>query len=523
MASSCPLESLEGSVCPDVARRAATLCAHAAPAESGAQGAASACCSQVSGAPKRGGFASPMEAMRSSRHEELVYSSVVLNRGRDGGAPHPDYLATVDVDPESPGYSTVVHRLPMPAPGDELHHMGWNACSSCRDRPGAITHNYLVAPGLFSGNIHFIDVMTDPRAPRLHKTVTAEELGQKLGGGLPHTTHCAPEAILVSLMGSAPDSDGVLRPEGNGFAAIDPRSLEVLGRWERGHRMPMSGNDFWYQPRQNVMISSGFGDPECFTRGFNPAHVAEGKYSQSLYVWDWTSQRLIQELDCGPGSIPLEVRFLHEPSKAEGYASCALSGEIRRIFRKDDGTWDTEVAVKIPSVPVEGWALPEMPALPTDLVISLDDRFLFVTNWLHGDVRMYDLAGRPEPELVGQVYVGGSLKRGGAVRRADGGEQPEALAVRGVEVQGGAHMAQLSLDGRRLYVTTSLFSTWDEQFYPDMVAKGNQMIQLDVDQERGGLSLNHDFLVDFGAEPFGPARGNEMRLPGGDCTSDIWA
>lgn len=29
-------------------------------------------------------------------------------------------------------------------------------------------------------------------------------------------------------------------------------------------------------------------------------------------------------------------------------------------------------------------------------------------------------------------------------------------------------MLQLSLDGLRLYVTTSLYSGWDRQFYPDM-------------------------------------------------------
>ena len=30
---------------------------------------------------------------------------------------------------------------------------------------------------------------------------------------------------------------------------------------------------------------------------------------------------------------------------------------------------------------------------------------------------------------------------------------------------------QLSLDGKRLYVTSSLFSPWDKQFYPDMCSK----------------------------------------------------
>lgn len=83
-------------------------------------------------------------------------------------------------------------------------------------------------------------------------------------------------------------------------------------------------------------------------------------------------------------------------------------------------------------------------------------------------------------------------------------------------------MLQLSLDGRRLYVTTSLFSAWDRQFYPELIEKGGQMVQLDVNIVNGGMKINDNFLVDFGAEPDGPVVAHEMRYPGGDCTSDIW-
>lgn len=83
-------------------------------------------------------------------------------------------------------------------------------------------------------------------------------------------------------------------------------------------------------------------------------------------------------------------------------------------------------------------------------------------------------------------------------------------------------MLQLSLDGKRLYVTNSLYSPWDNQFYPDMAEKGSYLLQLDCDTESGGLTLNEDFMVNFGAEPNGPARAHEIRFPGGDCTSDIW-
>lgn len=36
-------------------------------------------------------------------------------------------------------------------------------------------------------------------------------------------------------------------------------------------------------------------------------------------------------------------------------------------------------------------------------------------------------------------------------------------------------------------------------------------MQVDVDTEKGGLTLNKDFYVDFGAEPDGPALAHEVR------------
>ena len=63
------------------------------------------------------------------------------------GIQKPDYLATVDVDPSSPTYSKVIHRLPVPYLEDELHHSGWNSCSSCHGDPSAV-RRYLIVPSL---------------------------------------------------------------------------------------------------------------------------------------------------------------------------------------------------------------------------------------------------------------------------------------------------------------------------------------------------------------------------------------
>lgn len=47
-------------------------------------------------------------------------------------------------------------------------------------------------------------------------------------------------------------------------------------------------------------------------------------------------------------------------------------------------------------------------------------------------------------------------------------EPPKPVTVKGKRLLGGPQMLQLSLDGKRLYVSSSLYSPWDKQFYPKM-------------------------------------------------------
>lgn len=71
-----------------------------------------------------------------------------------------------------------------------------------------------------------------------------------------------------------------------------------------------------------------------------------------------------------------------------------------------------------------------------------------------------------------------------------------------------------------LEVTSGLFVMLQRVLF--LLREGSVMMQIDVDTDKGGLKLNENFLVDFGAEPDGPALAHELRYPGGDCTSDIW-
>lgn len=192
------------------------------------------------------------------------------------------------------------------------------------------------------------------------------------------------------------------------------------------------------------------------------------------------------------------------------------------------------MAVTQPWAELTGWALPTLPPLITDILLSLDDRYLIFSNWLRGDVALYDISQDPKnPVFKDRIFVGGTLLSDNAgvtdvphsVLTSLGlTQRPGRLSIKGVTVQGGPQMLQLSLDGKRLYVTNSLLSPWDKQFYGESFTqeKGSQLIRILIDTDAGKFTLDESFIVDFGKEPEGPALAHECRYPGGDCSSDIW-
>ena len=56
----------------------------------------------------------------------------------------------------------------MPYANDELHHSGWNSCSSCHGDPSQ-KRDKLVLAGLTSDRIYVIDIDSNPRAPEIYK------------------------------------------------------------------------------------------------------------------------------------------------------------------------------------------------------------------------------------------------------------------------------------------------------------------------------------------------------------------
>jgi selenium-binding protein 1 len=193
------------------------------------------------------GYASPQVA-REQAPEQVIYVAALYE---GTGIDKPDFIAVVDVEPGSDTYGQVVGRTDMPNVGDELHHFGFNACSSaCHSQ---LSRDTLVVPGMRSSRIHMLDI-SDPRSPRIKNVIEGDEIKEKLGLSAPHTVHCMPgDIVTISMLGDA---------EGNtpgGFAILDARDFSVAGRWESETPDVQFMYDFWYQPRQNAMVSSEWG------------------------------------------------------------------------------------------------------------------------------------------------------------------------------------------------------------------------------------------------------------------------
>ena len=440
--------------------------------------------------------------------ETLAYVAL-LSTGENGTK---DALGVVDTDPDSPDYGTLLGRLDLPTAGNELHHFGWNACSShlCAYAPNPhMERRYLIVPGTHSSRIHVIDTQPDPRSPRLVKVIEGDEVMRKTGYAAPHTVHCGPDGIYLNALGG-PDGDGP-----GGIFMLDHETFEVRGAWERDRGPQHLAYDFWWHLGHEVMITSEWGTPNMVRNGVNPELLLAGKYGSALHVWDLRRRTHVQKLDLGAEQqMVLELRPAHEPRRSHGFVGVVLSlkdlsSSIWTWYRDEHtGKWATRKVIEIPAEPADPSVLPPLlqgfkavPPLVTDINLSLDDRFLYVSCWGTGELRQYDVSDPFEPRLVGSVQIGGIVRRTGHPKDA---ARP---------LNGGPQMVEVSRDGRRVYVTNSLYTPWDAQFYPEGIR--GWMTKLDTAPD-GGIEFDRNFLVEFdhGLLP------HQTRLQGGDASSD---
>jgi len=234
--------------------------------------------------------------------EKLAY---VAGLNANGGT-RPDALFVVDVDSASKNYGSIVGKVDMPYPGDELHHFGWNACSSalCPYAPHPhVERRYLIVPGLRSSRIHVIDTKPDPRKPKIIKVIEPQVVAERTGYSRLHTVHCGPDSIYLSALGS-PSGDGP-----GGIFALDHDDFEPLGRWEVERGPQQFSYDFAWHLGYDLAVTSEWGTPNMVENGVNPELLLAGKYGHAIHIWDLRKRRHLQALDLGAEQqMVLELR-----------------------------------------------------------------------------------------------------------------------------------------------------------------------------------------------------------------------
>jgi methanethiol oxidase len=455
-------------------------------------------------------YASPRDAA-SAPPEKLAYVAAF-----DRAAEKPDAIAVLDVDPGSASYGSVVGWTDLPYLGDELHHFGWNACSSalCPGSPHPhVERRYLIVPGLRSSRVYVIDTKDDPTAPKIVKTLEPDELAKRAGYSRPHTVHCGPEGLYLTALGGANGQDGP-----GGIALLDHTSFEVLGRWEVDRGPQYLAYDAWWHIAHDVLITSEWGTPSMVEDGVVGELLLGRKYGHSLNFFDLRKRKHVQSVDLGDEhQMVLELRPAHDPTRLYGFAGVVVSVEDLSasiwVWHREGDEWAATKVITIPAEPADASDLPPViqpfgavPPLVTDIDLSVDDRWLYVSCWGTGELKQYDVRDPRHPRETG------SIRLGGVVRRQAHPARPE------LPLAGAPQMVEISRDGRRVYVTNSLYAAWDDVLYPDGV--GAWAAKFDADPEAGGLTIDPAYFPH--GDDFGGLRVHQVRLQGGDASSDSY-
>src|SRR5438445_413760 len=187
--------------------------------------------------------------LRAGQHESLLYVWT-----SDADAKDPDFLSVVDADPKSPSYAKVIATAPTGSTVDnEAHHFGYT-----------VNTDRIFAGGLVSNRLFIYDVKTDPRHPKLIKTIP--DLGALTGYSGPHTYYAVPGGVMIAMLGAK---------DGGGPGALvkldnDGKFLEALPAPNRPDD-PGYMYDVGVKPELNRMITSSWTHPHHF-RG-NPVEV----------------------------------------------------------------------------------------------------------------------------------------------------------------------------------------------------------------------------------------------------------
>jgi len=321
---------------------------------------------------------------------------------------------------------------------------------------------------------------------------------------------------MVSWVRSNAPAREVLRDAQQVLSAVDPR-LPAYQTRSLGDTLSASLAQRRFGERRDVLLEP---PPHRLFRQPDRLRIVPAEERGELRPRRVDAERLrrdavheTRELDLGPEQqMVLELRPSHDPTKPYGFVGVVVStkdltASVWRWNRADDGNWSVHKVIEIPPEPADPADLPPalkpfnaVPPLVSDIELSLDDKFLYVSCWGTGELRQYDVSDPMNPRLTSSVRLGGIVRH--------------APHEKAGELNGGPQMVEVSRDGRRVYLTNSLYASWDAQFYPEGIR--GWMTKIDVKPE-GGIAVDPDFFVGFEGE-----RPHQVRLEGGDASSDSY-
>jgi selenium-binding protein 1 len=388
--------------------------------------------------------------------EDFVY---VWTLGVEGLGDGQDKLVTIDVNPASPTYGTVINSLSVGG-RNEAHHSGFTD-----DR------KYLWAGGLDTNKIFIFDVYSDPAKPTLHKII--ENFVAASGGVVgPHTTYALPGRMMITGLSNNKDHGGrtglVEYTNAGDYVTThwmptdeDLRGAEKSGKFADGY-----GYDVRVLPRKNLMVTSSFTGWTNYMMDLGKLvsdSEAMKRFGNTVVVWDLHSRKPKKVLDV-PGA-PLEIRCAWRPDHNWCLTTTALTSKVWMIFEDDMGEWQAKAIADIGDAS-------KIP-LPVDFSILSDDSGFFVNTFMDGKTRFFDMTDPHNPKQVYEKVIGTQV-----------------------------NMVSGSWDGKRQYYTSSLLGNWDK--------KGADNEQYFRAYHWDGAELTKQFEIDFNAEKLG--RSHQMRF-----------
>ena len=206
-----------------------------------------------------------------------------------------------------------------------------------------------------------------------------------------------------------------------GIFMLDHDTFDVLGRWEidRGaQQLPTTSGG----TSATTPWSPASGAPRHGRERGGPGDSARSQYGHHLHFWDLRERKRLQTLDLGKEhQLIFELRPAHDPTKAYGFVNTVVSlndlspsscsGTATATSGREEGHHHSRRAGRGGPAASGPESFKAVPPLVTDIELSVDDQFLYVSCWGTGDLMGFDVSDPFNPKLTGKVRIGGIASR----------------------------------------------------------------------------------------------------------------